>query len=81
MDQVNSAAAVAQKAMQNMHKKQEFINHITSQLKQEHMAGAGLYEGMQAGYSDTAKIDMNVAQIYPPPDTTKFVYDETSGKK
>jgi len=77
VDQVNSAAAVAQKAMQNMHKKQEFINHITSQLKQESTGGSVLF----GEYSDAAAVDVKATQVYAPPDPSKFVYDETSGIK
>ena len=57
VDQANSAAAVAHKAMQNMQNKQEFISHITSQLKQERAPilrpGSALYAAMSSSYSDS----------------------------
>ncbi len=81
-DQANSAAAVAQAAMQSMHKKQELLNHITSGFKgnQEPSAKNDLDSSLNANLQYIAKqVDLVSNKVYPTPDVTQFTYDETSG--
>jgi hypothetical protein len=91
-DQANSAAAVAQAAMQSMHKKQELISHLTNHMKHEwshgivngidsaatiNLNGGGNH--LDSSVSSGLKMLGNQIKVYPTPDPSKFVYDETSG--